>query len=493
MSKKDIIVSVSKTETRIVMLEDDRMTGLYVERPEENSLVSNIYKGKVLNLISGLKAAFVDIGLDKNGFLPLDEIPFEDYSDLFENEGDKEDKPKPRPEEIKLKEHQETIVQITKDSYGVKGPRVTSYISLPGRYMVLLVNARNVGVSRKLRQRRDRDMLFKIGREIKPEGMGLIIRTAAASARPDELRSEARWLTSEWQRALQTARRSAPVLIYQEPTTLIKFVRDSFTQDVHSLMVDSESRHQEIISYLSKVAPRMRARVKLYRDTEPIFLKYGIEDQIKDIMERKVWLPSGGYIVLDQAEALLVIDVNTGKSSKERQAEKLALQTNLEAIREILHQLRLRDIGGMIVVDLIDMERRENTDRVVREFRNLIHTDKARYRIGSVSEFGLLEFTRERSRESLTQALSEPCPTCKGRGRILSRTSVIGYIERWFVANAKNIRNKMVELQTSPRVADFLSLYQTETMSKIARENNLVLKLKGDYSIIDDDFKVIII
>lgn len=491
MSKKDIIVSVSKTETRIALLEDDRMTGLYVERPEENSLVGNIYKGKVLNLISGLKAAFVDIGLEKNGFLPLDEIPFEDFADLFENEDETERKP--RPEEIKLKEHQETIVQITKDSYGVKGPRVTSYISLAGRYMVLLVNARNVGVSRKLRQRRDRDMLFKIGREIKPEGMGLIIRTAAASARPEELRSEARWLSSEWQRAQQTARRSAPVLIYQEPTTLIKFVRDSFTQDIRTLMIDSEARYQEIIAYLGKVAPRMRSRVKVYRDSEPIFLKYGIEDQIKDIMERKVWLPSGGYIVLDQAEALLVIDVNTGKSSREKQAERLAFQTNLEAIREIVHQLRLRDIGGMVIVDLIDMERRENTERVVREFRNLIHTDRARYRIGSVSEFGLLEFTRERTRSSLTQALSEPCPTCKGRGRILSRTSVIGYIERWFLANAKNIRNKLVELQTSPRVADFLSLYQTETLSKIARENNLVLKLKADYSIIDDDFKVIII
>lgn len=491
MSKKDIIVSVSKTETRIALLEDDRMIGLYVERPEENSLVGNIYKGKVLNLISGLKAAFVDIGLDKNGFLPLDEIPFEDFADLFENEVEMEEKPK--PEEIKLKEHQETIVQITKDSYGVKGPRVTSYISLAGRYMVLLVNARNVGVSRKIRQRRDRDMLFRIGREIKPEGMGLIIRTAAAAARPDELRSEVRWLMSEWEQSLKLAKRSAPVLIYQELSTLLKFVRDYFTQDIRSLIIDSESRHQEIISYLSKVAPRMRSRVKLYRDAEPIFLKYGVEEQIKNIMERKVWLPSGGYIVLDQAEALLVIDVNTGKSSRERQAERLALQTNLEAIREIVHQLRLRDIGGMVVVDLIDMERRENIERVMREFRNLIHTDKARYRIGSVSEFGLLEFTRERSRASLTQALSEPCPTCKGRGRILSRTSVIGYIERWFLANAANIKNKMVELQTSPRVADFLSLYQTETMSKIARENNLVLKLKGDYAIADDDFKVIIV
>ncbi len=491
MSKKDIIVSVSKTETRIALLEDDRMIGLYVERPEENSLVGNIYKGKVLNLISGLKAAFVDIGLDKNGFLPLDEIPFEDFTDLFENEVEMEEKPK--PEEIKLKEHQETIVQITKDSYGVKGPRVTSYISLAGRYMVLLVNARNVGVSRKIRQRRDRDMLFRIGREIKPEGMGLIIRTAAAAARPDELRNEARWLMSEWEQSLKLAKRTAPVLIYQEPSTLIKFVRDYFTQDIRSLIIDSESRYQEIIAYLSKVAPRMRSRVKFYRDPEPIFLKYGVEEQIKNIMERKVWLPSGGYIVLDQAEALLVIDVNTGKSSRERQAERLALQTNLEAIREIVHQLRLRDIGGMVVVDLIDMERRENIERVMREFRNLIHTDKARYRIGSVSEFGLLEFTRERSRASLTQALSEPCPTCKGRGRILSRTSVIGYIERWFLANAINIKNKMVELQTSPRVADFLSLYQTETMSKIARDNNLVLKLKGDYAIADDDFKVIII
>lgn len=492
MIKKDIIVSVANIETRIALLEEDRLNGLYVERAEDNSLVGNIYKGRVLNLISGLKAAFVNIGMEKNGFLPLDEIPFSDFPELFENDVEVDEKL--RPEEIKLKENQETIVQITKDAYGVKGPRVTSYISLPGRYMVLLVNARNVGVSRKIRQRRDRDNLFRIGREIKPEGMGLIIRTAASTARPEELRSEARWLKTEWERAQHAARsKTAPVLVYHEPSTLIKLVRDSFNHEVRNLIIDSEARYREIQNYLSKVSPRMRSRTKLYRDNDPIFTKYGIEDQIKNIFERKVWLPSGGYIVLDQAEALMAIDVNTGKSSREKQAERLALATNLEAIREVVRQLRLRDIGGMVVVDLIDMERRENTDRVLREFKNLLHMDKARYRIGSISEFGLLEFTRERSRTNLTLALSESCPACKGRGRIISRTSMIGYIERWFIANSKNVKGKMIELQTAPRVADFLSLFQTDILAKIAREHNMILKLKGDYSIMDDDFKVVII
>jgi len=226
---------------------------------------------------------------------------------------------------------------------------------------------------------------------------------------------------------------------------------------------------------------------------QPIFQKFDIEGQLKNIMERKVWLPSGGYIVIDQTEALVAIDVNTGKSSKEKQAEKLALSTNLEALKEIARQLRLRDIGGLVVADLIDLERKENIERMVREFKVLIRDDHARYRIGGISEFGLLEFTRERSRTSVAHALSEPCSICRGRGRVISRQSVIGYIERWFSNNGKNIKGKMVELRTSPRLADFISLYHADTLVHIAKEHNLILRIRGDYSIIDGDFKVIIV
>jgi len=489
--KKEIVANVSNVETRIALMVDGLLQEYYLERPKQSSLVGHIYKAKVINLMSGLKAAFVNIGVDRNGFLPLTEIPFEDFSELFESDVELEHEY--RPEEIKLKKNQEIVVQVTKDSYGVKGPRVTSFISIPGRYIVLLINAKNIGVSRKIRHRREREVLFKIGKQIKPGGMGLIIRTAAARAKSDEIKREVEVLKKNWERNLQKAKDPAPVLIYQEPDAVIKTVRDLFNSEIRNLYIDSESGYRKILSYLGMVSPRMRSRVKLYNDPQAIFKKFNIEEQLKDIHERKIWLRSGGYIVIDQTEALVAIDVNTGKSSKEKQAERLAFSTNLEALREIARQLRLRDIGGLVVVDLIDLEKKENINRMLREFKSLIRGDRARYRIGGISEFGLLEFTRERSRISVTHALSETCPVCKGKGRIVSRQSTMGYIERWFLNNGETVKGKMVELRTSPRLADFLSLHHADTLARVSKKYNLILRVKGDYSIHDGDFKVVVI
>lgn len=491
MKKKDIVINVSNVETRIALLGDGLLLEYYLQRPENSSLVGNIYKAKVLNMISGLKAAFVDIGLNKNGFLPLNEIPFEEFSEVFESDVELEHKY--RPEEIKLRKNQEIVIQITKDSYGVKGPRVTSYISIPGRYVVLLINAKNIGVSRKIRQRRERENIFKIGKQIKPSGMGLIIRTAAARARADEIKKEVDFLRKNWHRQLAQAKGPAPVSIYQEPNAVIKTVRDLFNSGIRNLYIDSETEFRKIINYLGVVSPRMRSRVKFYNDPHPIFQKFNIEEQLKELQNRKIWLRSGGYIVIDQTEALVAIDVNTGKSSKEKQAEKLALFTNLEALEEIARQLRLRDIGGLVIVDLIDLEKRENNNRMVREFKVLIRDDRARYRVGGISEFGLFEFTRERSRTSVTHTLSESCPVCKGKGRIVSRESTVGHIERWFLNNGETIEGKMVELRTSPRLADFLSLNYLDTLAKVSKEHNLILRVKGDYSVADGDFKVVVI
>ncbi len=491
MRKKEIVANVSNVETRIALMVDGLLQEYYLERPKQSSLVGHVYKAKVINLMSGLKAAFVNIGIDRNGFLPLTEIPFEDFSELFESDVELEHEY--RPEEIKLKKNQEIVVQVTKDSYGVKGPRVTSFISIPGRYIVLLINAKNIGVSRKIRHRREREVLFKIGKQIKPGGMGLIIRTAAARAKSDEIKREVEVLKKNWERNLQKAKDPAPVLIYQEPDAVIKTVRDLFNSEIRNLYIDSESGYRKILSYLGMVSPRMRSRVKLYNDPQAIFKKFNIEEQLKDIHERKIWLRSGGYIVIDQTEALVAIDVNTGKSSKEKQAERLAFSTNLEALREIARQLRLRDIGGLVVVDLIDLEKKENINRMLREFKSLIRGDRARYRIGGISEFGLLEFTRERSRISVTHALSETCPVCKGKGRIVSRQSTMGYIERWFLNNGETVKGKMVELRTSPRLADFLSLHHADTLARVSKKYNLILRVKGDYAINDGDFKVVVV
>ena len=283
------------------------------------------------------------------------------------------------------------------------------------------------------------------------------------------------------------------MMIYQEPDAVIKTVRDIFNNEVRNLVVDSEPTYSKIITYLGRVSPRMRSRVKLYRDKQPIFEKYGVEEQLKSILERKIWLPSGGYIVIEQTEALVTIDVNTGKSSKEKQAERLALSTNLEALKEIVRQLRLRDIGGLVVVDLIDLSKKENINRMLRDFRSLIREDRARYRIGGISEFGLLTFTRERSRTSVTSSLSETCPICRGRGRTISRQSALGYVERWFKNNGDSIKGKMVELQTSPRLADYLSLNHANTIAQIAKEYSLILHIKADYAFGEGDFKVVVL
>ncbi|MGB3479142.1 MAG: Rne/Rng family ribonuclease [bacterium] len=491
MKRKDIVISVSSVETRIALLGDGLLLEYYLQRPENFSLVGNIYKARVLNMISGLKAAFVDIGIDKNGFLPLNEIPFEEFSEVFESDIELEHEY--RPEEIKLRKNQEIVIQITKDAYGVKGPRVTSYISIPGRYVVLLVNAKNIGVSRKIRHRRERENLFKIGKQMKPSGMGLIIRTAAARARADEIKKEVEILKKNWHRQLTQAKGAAPVLVYHEPNTVIKIVRDLFNSNIRNLYIDSETEFQRILSYLGVVSPKMRSRVKFYNEPRSIFQKFNVEEQLKELQNRKIWLRSGGYIVIDQTEALIAIDVNTGKSSKEKQAERLALFTNLEALKEIGRQLRLRDIGGLVIVDLIDLEKRDNINRMVREFKVLIRDDRARYRIGGISEFGLFEFTRERSRASVTHSLSESCPVCKGKGRIISRESTVGYIERWFLKNGRTIEGKMVELRTSPRLADFLSLNHLDTLAKLSKEHNLILRVKGDYSVADGDFKVVVV
>lgn len=491
MIRKDIVVNVSNIETRIALLGDGLLLEYYIERPEQSSFVGHVYKAKVLNLISGLKAAFVNIGLDRNGFLPLTEIPFEDFSDLFESDVELEHEY--RPEEIKLKKNQDIIVQVTKDSYSVKGPRVSSYISIPGRYIVLLVNAKNIGVSRKIRHRRERETLFRIGKQIKPEGMGLIVRTAAARAKADDIKREVDVLKRNWEQSLQQAKGSAPILLYREPNTVIKTVRDLFNREIRNLYIDSASEHRKVLDYLNVVSPRMKSRVKLYSDPQPIFQKFNIEDQLKSLQERKTWLRSGGYIVIDQTEALVSIDVNTGKSSKEKQAERLAMSTNLEALKEVARQVRLRDIGGLVVIDLIDLEKKENMRRMVREFRSLIYDDRARYRIGGITEFGLLEFTRERSRTSVTHALSEPCPVCKGKGRISSRQSTVGHIERWFINNGATIRGKTVELRVSPRLADYLSLNHTATLARVSKEYKLILRVRGDYSIGEGDFKVVVI
>lgn len=492
MSKKDIVLNITHSETRIALVDDNMLSNFYVSRPDSIGVIGNIYKGRVENVVPGLKAAFVDINMEKNAFLPISEIPFEEFSDLFEDDaGHGRHGTQSKPSELLLKEGQEILVQVTKDSYGGKGPRITSYLSIPGRYVVLLINSNNVGISRKIREKKSRDRLRDIARHYLPEGVGLIVRTAASYALEEEIAEDIKLLYDTWVDVKRNMeRKSAPVLLYEEPDIVIRVVRDLFTADIRNLIVDSKGEYDRVIQYLSKIAPRLRSRVKFFNGPIPIFRYYGIEEQISKTLDRKVWLKSGGFITIDQTEALVAIDINTGKFSKERNPEKLALQTNLEAVKEIAKQLRLRDIGGLVVIDLIDMGKRDLFDRVLHELSNSLRGDRARYRIGGVSEFGLLELTRERSRLSLFHTYTEACPQCRGTGRVISRASIAGDLERWLDNFAEKIHGRTIEIRVSPSLADYFSLERFDILSELSKKHGFVLRIRGDYSIAEKEFKI---
>ncbi|MEO0225742.1 MAG: Rne/Rng family ribonuclease [candidate division WOR-3 bacterium] len=491
MSKKDIILNITHTETRIAVVDDGVLSDFYVSRPGLTGIIGNIYKGRVENVVPGLKAAFVNINMEKNAFLPISEIPFEEFSELLEDEVEIEEKESKRPSEILLKEGQEILVQVTKESYGGKGPRITSYLSIPGRYVVLLVNASNVGISRKIRDRKGRDRLRDIAQHYRPEGVGLIVRTAASYALEEEIAEDIRLLYETWlEIKRQAEKKSSPALLYEEPDIIIRLVRDLFTTDVRNLIVDSKDEYDRIINYLTRIAPRLRSRVKFFNGPIPIFRYYGIEEQISKTLDRKVWLESGGYITIDQTEALIAIDINTGKFSKEKNPEKLALQTNIEAVKEIARQLRLRDIGGLVVIDLIDMGKKELFDRVLHELHSALRGDRARYRIGGVSEFGLLELTRERSRLSLLHTFTEACPQCNGTGRVISKASIAGDVVRWLENFEEKLKGRIVEVRVSPSMADYLSVERFDTLCEVSRKSGFVLRIRGDYSIPEKEFKI---
>ncbi len=491
MNKRDIILNITHSETRIAIVDEAILSDFYVSRPGSTGVIGNIYKGKVENVVSGLKAAFVNINMEKNAFLPISEIPFEDFSELFEDDVEVENRDSRKPADLMLRENQEILVQVTKDSYGGKGPRITSYLSLPGRYVVLLVNASNVGISRKIRERKSRDRLRDIARHYRPEGVGLIVRTAAGYALEEEISEDIKMLHDTWLEVRRAAeKRNAPAIVYQEPDIVLRVVRDLFTTEVRSLTVDSKDEYDRIMGYLSRVAPRLRSRVKYFNGPIPIFRYYGVEEQITRTLERKVWLKSGGSISIDQTEALVAIDINTGKFSKERNPEKLALQTNLEAVREIARQLRLRDIGGLVVIDLIDMGKNDLFDKVLHELHGALRGDRARYRLGGVSEFGLLELTRERSRLSLFHTFTEGCPQCNGTGRVISRASITGDLIRWLENFADRLQGRTVEVRVAPTLADYLSVERFDLLSELSRKYYFTLRVRGDFIIPEKEFRI---
>ncbi len=404
--RKQMLVRRTPHQTQIVVLEGALLVEHYVARSDKQSLAGNIYMGKVRNVLPGMEAAFVDFGEAKNGVL---------YA------GDVQTEPGKRKQRIEkvLKVGDEILVQVVKDAMGHKGARLTNEINLSGRYVVLDPNAQKPGISRRLPDA-ERDRLRRIAEDLRPDGFGVIVRTAAEGASRDEIGADIDRLMETWQDVSSSAPNGgAPRLIYEEPPLVIRVIREHFTRDFKRLLIDDTDIHEMVVSYLKDTDPDLVERVQRYADELPLFERFHVEDQLRKALDRKVWLPSGGHIVIDRTEALTVIDVNTGRFVGHSNLEETVLQNNLESAEEIARQLRLRDIGGIIVIDFIDMEVAKNRDAVLRRLREELARDKTRTQVFDVSNLGLVEMTRKNVSEGLLETFSHVCPECAGRGVML--------------------------------------------------------------------------
>jgi len=513
--RREIIINAAPRETRIAILEDKEVAEILVERPEAVRRVGDIYKGRVNAVLPGMQAAFVDLGLEKSAFLHASDLsPPTDVDDLFEEEeepeeprgggregrdgrggrgggrGGRREEPVPRIEES-LKKGQEILVQITKEPIGTKGPRVTTQISLPGRFLVYMPGHEHVGISRKIEERGERQRLKEIARQIRPQNAGIIIRTVGAEQSLKEFEADVHHLEQLWDKIEKQAQRSkAPSLLHQEMEFTTGLIRDIFNEDVDQLVIDSKEEHRQIVKYLETYAPDLKQRVKHYRGQAPIFDHFGIEAEIEKTMERKVWLRKGGYITIDQTEALVAIDVNTGRFIGKKNQEETILKTNLEAAAEIARQLRLRDLGGIIVLDFIDMEIEGNRKQVADVLRQHLKRDRSRTKAFAVSELGLVEMTRQRQRPSLSNYFTEPCPDCQGAGRVLSLSSAALKIERMLHRVGQRSRERQLILRVHPDVAVYLVEQEAGRLERLERQYKLRVEIRDDPSLRRDEIRL---
>ena len=472
-----LVISSSPQETRVALQDNGVVTELYVERKRDLGYVGNIYKGAVVRVLPGMQAAFVDIGLEKAAFLYVDDVlqnrkrldrhmreleEYPDASGLIGPQGlDPAAEPEPKAAENQiqdlLKEGQQVVVQVAKDPLGTKGARVTTHTSLPGRHLVLMPTVDHVGISRRIEDENERMRLKEYIESIKPAGVGFIVRTAAEGVTRSKLKADMEFLLKLWKETLKRGERSsAPSVLYRDLSLALRSARDLFTADVDEVWIDSPEEHAMLTEFIGKFMPRQAKGVKLYNDEEPIFDHFGIEIEIARALNRKVWLKSGGYIIIDQAEALTAIDVNTGRYVGKRSLEDTILKTNLEAVKEIVYQLRLRNIGGIIIIDFIDMDREVNREKVFGSLAEALRADRAKTNILKISDLGLVEMTRKRVRESLGRTLCEPCHYCEGRGFVKSSMTVCYEIFREIQREARNFPGVDLVVQAHPEVADLL-------------------------------------
>ncbi|MFH2125674.1 MAG: Rne/Rng family ribonuclease, partial [Pseudomonadota bacterium] len=417
-----LLINARSYETRVALVDNRQCLEVYVERHREGSMAGNIYLGRVARVLPGMQAAFVDIGLAKAAFLYVGDVADEPaLDDLLPQEatGDAAQRQGLQRIEELLREGQEVMVQVAKEPLGNKGARLTTHITLPGRNLVFMPTIDHVGISRRIEDEEERARLRNLLEEMRPPGKGFIARTVSEGFGPDKLEAEIEFLCSLWDSINQRRQRAGtPEILHQDLSVSLRAVRDLFTRDVDRLVIDCPAEYQEVVDFVSEFMPRLMDSVELYTDKEPIFDAYGVEAELNRALERKIWLKSGGYVVIEKTEALTSIDVNTGRYVGGYNLEETILKTNLEAVKEIAYQIRLRDVGGLIVIDFIDMEREGNRSRVVEALKEALAVDRSKTNVLGMSALGLVEMTRKRIRESLAETLKEPCYYCRGRGLI---------------------------------------------------------------------------
>jgi ribonuclease G len=500
---KEMIVSTNGHETMVAILEDDLVAEIFVERERHRGVVGNVYKGRVSKVLPGMQSSFIDLGLERDGFLYVADVvdTMEEFDKLESDEdsarGGREDRNKPQPKiEELLKEGQEILVQVVKEPLGTKGARLTSHVTMAGRFLVFMPTVDNVGVSRKIESRDERSRLRGIVKEFRDaHGFtgGVIIRTAAAGRPKEDIVADLESFHTIWKEIRhKTETQRAPAVVYREASLVSKLLRDLLTEEYQSIRIDNEHEYRRVIELVERIMPSLAPKVKLYTKPFPIFDEYGVQAEIDKALKSKVWLKSGGSIVINQTEALVAIDVNTGRyvGKKTGRLEDTIVKTNLEAAREIVRQLRLRDLGGIIVLDFIDMEERKNRQKVFQDLETALRRDRSPSKAIQVSEFGLIIVTRKRVKQSLERLLTDPCPYCSGTGTVKSTATICFDILSELRKVTSELNGHGVLLRVNPEIAKSLQGEEQSVLRDLERTVGRRIHIKADATLHHEQFDV---
>ncbi len=503
--EKEILISDDEYETRCAVLEKGILNEIHIERKATKTVLGNLYKGRVENVLPGMQVAFVDIGLERHAFLHISDLKYNNSDNGSSDDGiptlDMQATPTKKSRGGRgfpylitdlISKNQELLVQVGKEPIGSKGARVTSNITLPGRYVVYLPNSSTIGVSRRIESESERDRLRDLAQKLKSdiEG-GFIIRTAAEGLSEEEFAAEIRSLIDQWKQVRERSKRkSAPTLINRDVSFSNRIVRDMLNKDVKQLLIDSKSSYKETVDYVTAVMPNMLERISLYTEDTALFKAYGVDQELQQALSEKIWLKCGGHIIIQQTEAMVSIDVNTGKFVGQSDPDNTILSANLEAVDEVVRQIQLRDLGGIIVVDFIDMDEPAHRKQVFKLLQEALRKDKARTNILHFSDLGLVEMTRQRTRQSLSTLLTEQCPYCEGHGTVLSIETVVIGLLRTIKRAYQHTRQSKLRIIANDHIVSHLNAQMSEKLRELKKSLKLQLTLEPDADLHLEDYRI---